>query len=131
MPELERILYAEDDIDIQQVAILALETVGGFTLNVCNNGVEAIEQIASFQPQLLLFDVMMPDLDGPSALLKIRQKSEYQGIPAIFMTAKIQPQEVQQYLDMGALGVIAKPFNPMSLACQVKDMWQGSQDKND
>ncbi|WP_076417240.1 response regulator [Colwellia sp. UCD-KL20] len=124
MQELIRILYAEDQIDIQQVATLALETVGGLTLKTCNTGLEAVNAIPSFEPQLLLFDVMMPDMDGPTALAKIREIDQYKNIPAIFMTAKVQSNEIQNYLDMGALAVIAKPFDPMTLASQIQEIWQ-------
>ncbi|MEW6982486.1 response regulator [Colwelliaceae bacterium 6471] len=124
---LERILYAEDDTDIQQVAMLALEMVGGFTVKMCNNGLEAIAEVEKFSPQLLLFDVMMPDMDGPTALEKIREIDLFKNTPAIFMTAKVQPEEVKKYLDMGAIGVIAKPFDPMTLASQVRDIWENSQ----
>ena len=123
MQPLERILYAEDESDIQQVASLALEVVGGFTLKTCNSGLEAVNEIEAFAPQLLLFDVMMPDLDGPSALAKIREIEAYKDTPAIFMTAKVQPAEVQQYLDMGAVDVIPKPFDPMTLATQIQEIW--------
>ncbi len=127
MQKLTRILYAEDQIDIQLVATLALETVGDFTLKTCDSGVEAIAAINDFQPQLLLFDVMMPDMDGPSALIKIREMADYKNTPAIFMTAKVQGNEVQSYLDMGALAVIAKPFDPMTLADEIQEIWQRSQ----
>lgn len=123
MQTLERILYAEDEDDIQQVASLALETVGGFTLKTCNSGVEAVAEIEAFEPQLLLFDVMMPDLDGPGALAKIREIDAYRETPAIFMTAKVQPAEIQQYIDMGAIDVIPKPFDPMTLANQIHEIW--------
>jgi len=127
MQELSRILYAEDQIDIQQVAILALETVGGFTVKTCNSGLEATMAIDNFKPQLLLFDVMMPDMDGPTALIKIREMPDYKNTPAIFMTAKVQSNEVQSYLDMGAIAVIAKPFDPMTLASEIQEIWQRSQ----
>ena len=127
MQKLTRILYAEDQVDIQLVAALALETVGDFTLKTCDSGVEALAAINDFQPQLLLFDVMMPDMDGPSALIKIREMADYKNIPAIFMTAKVQGNEVQAYLDMGALAVIAKPFDPMTLASQIQEIWQRNQ----
>jgi len=124
MQALERILYAEDEPDIQQVASLALEMVGGFTLKTCNSGLEAVAQIEAFEPQLLLFDVMMPDMDGPTALAKIRELNAYENTPAIFMTAKVQPAEVQKYLDMGAVDVIPKPFDPMTLATQIQEIWE-------
>ena len=123
MQKLERILYVEDEPDIQQVASLALEAVGGFTLKTCSSGREALEEIKVFEPQLLLLDVMMPDIDGPTTLAKIRELPEHKTTPAIFMTAKVQSQEVQGYLDMGAVAVLAKPFDPMTLADQIKDVW--------
>jgi two-component system OmpR family response regulator len=123
MQTLERILYAEDEPDIQQVVSLALEIVGGFTLNTCASGLEAVTEVEGFDPQLLLFDVMMPDMDGPSALAKIREIPAYRTTPAIFMTAKVQPNEIQRYLDMGAVDVIAKPFDPMTLATQIGEIW--------
>ncbi|XPF92603.1 response regulator [Colwellia sp. RE-S-Sl-9] len=131
MQELIRILYAEDQVDIQQVATLALETVGGLTLKTCNTGLEAVDAIHPFKPQLLLFDVMMPDMDGPTALARIREIDQYKNIPAIFMTAKVQSKEIQNYLDMGALAVIAKPFDPMTLANQIKEIWQRNQQLHD
>lgn len=128
---LERILYAEDDDDIQQIAIIALEAIGGFTLKVCNDGAKALTAIEHFDPQLLLLDVMMPNMDGPKAFTKIREIEAFKNTPAIFMTAKIQPEEVSQYLEMGAIGVIAKPFDPMTLADQVRDIWKKNEKQND
>jgi len=125
MQTLERILYVEDEPDIQQVASLALEAVGGFTLKACSSGHEAIEEIGAFAPQLLLLDVMMPDMDGPTTLARIRELPGYESTPAIFMTAKVQAQEIQTYLDMGAVAVLTKPFDPMTLASQIKDIWKG------
>lgn len=123
---LERILYAEDDSDIQQIAIIALETVGGFTVNICNDGLEALAAIEIFAPQLLLLDVMMPNMDGPKALAKIREIDAFKKTPVIFMTAKVQQEEVKKYLDMGAIGIIAKPFDPMTLAIKIQGLWEKS-----
>ncbi len=124
MNTLKRILYAEDDPDIQQVTELALEAVGGFTLKTCSTGLEAVAEIEAFAPQLLLFDVMMPDMDGPSALKRIREIAAYRSIPAVFMTAKVQQEEIRQYLQMGAADVIVKPFDPMTLASQIQEIWE-------
>jgi CheY-like chemotaxis protein len=127
MKTLKRILYAEDEPDIQQLVSLALEVVGDFTLKSCDSGLEAIAAVEKFAPQLLLLDVMMPDMDGPKTLLKIREIKNYQTTPAIFMTAKVQPHEIQVYLDMGAVDVIAKPFDPMLLATQISEIWTRTQ----
>jgi two-component system, OmpR family, response regulator len=120
---LDRILYAEDEPDIQEVAVLALETVGGFDLKICNTGKEALDAATEYKPDLLLFDVMMPDMDGPTAFQEIRKLSGMENIPVIFMTAKVQPEEIANYKELGALDVIPKPFDPMNLADAVRDCW--------
>ena len=123
---LKRILYAEDEPDIQEVAGLALEIVGGFTLRICSTGQQALQEIAEFRPDLLLLDVMMPDMDGPTTLREIRKMAGMVSIPAIFMTAKVQPQEVAHYRELGALDIIPKPFDPMTLADNVRQIWDQS-----
>jgi len=122
-PELERILCVEDEPDIQAIARLALEHVGGFTVEVCGSGQDALKLAATFAPDLILLDVMMPDMDGPSTLQALRQHTETAATPVIFMTAKVQPHEVAQYKEMGALDVIAKPFDPMALPDQLRKAW--------
>lgn len=122
---LNRILYVEDEPDIQAVAKLALEAVGGFTLEVCSSGQEALDKAEAFAPQLMLLDVMMPEMDGPTTMKKLRELPALANTPVIFMTAKVQPQEVKEYKDLGAVDVIAKPFDPMTLASNIKDIWQG------
>lgn len=120
---LRTILYVEDEPDIRTVAQLALETVGGFTLKVCGNGEEALQAGPTFKPDLLLLDVMMPGMDGPTTLAALRKDPSTKDTPVIFMTAKVQPSEIQNYRDLGALDVIAKPFDPMTLAEQVRSIW--------
>jgi two-component system, OmpR family, response regulator len=120
---LDRILYAEDEPDIQEVAVLALEAVGGFNLKICKTGKEAVESAAEYKPDLLLFDVMMPEMDGPTAFQEIRKIAGMESIPVIFMTAKVQPEEIAHYKKLGALDVIPKPFDPMGLADTVRDCW--------
>jgi CheY-like chemotaxis protein len=122
--ELDRILYAEDEPDIQTVAQMALETIGGFTLNVCHNGQEAVANAVEFGPDLILLDVMMPIMTGPDALKALRELPEIKDVPVIFMTAKVQPKEVEEYKSLGAIEVIAKPFDPMTLSDTVKQIWQ-------
>ena len=121
--EMQRILYVEDEPDIQAVAKLALEQVGQFTLEVCSSGQEALDKAAAFSPQLMLLDVMMPEMDGPTTLIKLRDISGLEETPAIFMTARVQPHEIQEYIDMGAVDVIAKPFDPMTLSNQIREIW--------
>ncbi len=120
---LEKILYVEDENDIQAVAQVALEAVGGFTLKVCSSGEEALAEAENFVPDLLLLDVVMPGLDGPATLQALRQLSELAVTPAIFMTAKVEVDEVAQLRSMGAIAVIPKPFDPMTLAQNVRECW--------
>lgn len=124
---LERILYVEDDPDIQQIAVMVLESLAGFVVSACSSGNEALEKAVAFNPDLLLLDVMMPGIDGPETLRELRKFPELINKPAIFMTAKVQPQEVQEYLSMGAVAVIAKPFDPMTLADELRSVWNKNQ----
>lgn len=122
-PRLETILYVEDEPDIRAIAELALETVGDFTLLSCESGRQALATAEQQRPDLILLDVMMPDMDGPEVLQKLRGLPGFEAIPAVFMTAKVQPGEVAEYLDMGAIDVIAKPFDPLTLASQIQEIW--------
>jgi len=123
MTRLERIMYVEDEPDIQSVAKLALEMLGGFTVMISSSGNEALREAECFAPDLFLLDVMMPGMDGPSTLKALRNVPALANVPAAFMTAKVQLAEVAYYKTLGAIGVIAKPFDPMTLADQVRAMW--------
>ena len=125
MATLSRILMVEDEPDIQAVARVALEVVGGLHVEVCSSGLEALEKAPAWHPDLILMDVMMPGMDGPGTLKELRNRDATKAIPVIFMTAKVQPQEVASFEMIGALGVIAKPFDPMSLADQAKSFLNG------
>ena len=120
---LQRILYVEDEPDIQAVAKLALEMIGGYQVMICSGGQEALDKAGAFAPDLILLDVMMPGMDGPGTLQKLRANPATAAIPVIFLTAKVQSSEVAQYQALGALNVIAKPFDPMTLAEQVAACW--------
>ena len=124
---LKKILYVEDEPDIRLVATLALESLGGFALESCESGAEAVAKVSGFSPDLLLLDVMMPGMDGPGTLRKLRELPGLGETPAIFMTAKVQSQEIDEYLRLGAIHVIAKPFDPMTLAAQIAEIWQRTQ----
>ncbi|MEI6415330.1 MAG: response regulator [Pseudomonadota bacterium] len=124
MSTLNRVLYVEDEPDIQAVAKIALEVVGGLTVKICSSGEEALREAEAFLPDMILLDVMMPGMDGPSTLRALRERPALAVTPVAFMTAKIQPPEVSHYLSLGALAVIPKPFDPMTLASQVRAIWE-------
>ncbi len=127
MSDLTRILHIEDDRSIQAVARVALETLGGFQVLSCSGGQEALDKILDFAPHFILLDVMMPDMDGPQTLERLRAVVDLEQIPVAFMTAKVQPNEIAHYLSLGARDVIIKPFDPMQLAQQVRTIWQRTQ----
>ncbi|MCH8536335.1 MAG: response regulator [Alkalimonas sp.] len=124
MTTLQRIMHVEDDPSIQQVTKIALEAVGGFQVLTCPSGADALEQFSQFQPQLLLMDVMMPEMDGPETLRQLQQHHDLSTVPVIFMTAKVQSNEVQSYKEQGAADVVVKPFDPMTLSQQIEAIWQ-------
>lgn len=124
MNPLNRVLYVEDEPDIQAVARIALEMVGGLTVNICSSGEQALREAAGFAPDMILLDVMMPGMDGPTTLKALRETPALATTPVVFMTAKVQPAEVARYSSMGALGVIPKPFDPMTLASQIRVFWE-------
>lgn len=119
MSTLKRVLYIEDDPDIREVATMALELLGGLELCVCASGTAALANGPAFAPDLILLDVMMPGMDGPTTLARLRESPALAETPVVFMTAKVQPQEVAALRALGALEVIAKPFDPMQLASRL------------
>lgn len=123
MSELNKILYVEDEPDIQHIAKIALENIGGFTVHICSSGKEAIDNAVQFSPDLMLLDVMMPGMDGPTTMQELRKIPELSNTPVMFMTAKVQPQEIEAFKEMGAAAVIAKPFDPMTLAEYIREEW--------
>lgn len=130
MADLKKIMHVEDDLSIQMVARVALEAVGGFTVCTCSSGQEALAQFVLFQPDLLLLDVMMPGMDGPSTLKQLQAQHELSRIPVVFMTAKVQPSEIESYIALGASDVVVKPFDPMTLSTQIRQIWLQHQSAN-
>lgn len=121
--QLNRIMYVEDEPDIQAVARIALEMVGGFEVHVVGSGHAALMEGPEFSPDLIMLDVMMPGMDGPTTLLELRKLPALRDVPVVFMTAKVQPLEIQHYKEIGAIDVIPKPFDPMTLADALRGIW--------
>lgn len=124
MTTLKKVIYVEDEADIREIAQLALELVGGYEVQIYASGQEAITKAVAFKPELIILDVMMPSMDGPTVLHKLREIPDFISTPVIFMTAKVQPSEVAALIALGALAVIAKPFDPMTLAHQISTIWE-------
>ena len=124
MPELNRILYVEDDDDIRQVSQVALEDVGGYEVKLCESGQRALDTVTSFNPDLILLDVMMPDMDGIETFQKLQERGALENVPVILMTAKVHPEEMARYREMGVFDVIPKPFDPMSVSEEIARIWE-------
>lgn len=121
--ELQRITYVEDEPDIREVARIGLETLGGFDVDVCVSGMEAVEKAPKFNPDLVLLDIMMPGMDGVETFQALRKIPQLAKTPIVFMTARAQPGDVEHYTALGCAGVIVKPFDPVTLPEQVRSIW--------
>jgi two-component system OmpR family response regulator len=124
LPPLKSIILVEDEPDIQILIKIALETVGKFNTQIFSSGKELIKRIDSLSADLILLDVMMPDMDGMTVLLNLRKNPHSSKIPVIFITASVSNKDIAKYKKTGALDVIAKPFDPMTLADRVKQIWK-------
>jgi len=120
MTEIHKVLLVDDDEDIRIIGEMALREVGGLEVELAGGGQEALEAAARGRPDVVLLDVMMPQMDGPTTFRCLRERPETRAIPVVFVTAKVQRHEVQRYLELGAIGVIHKPFDPMGLADEVR-----------
>jgi CheY-like chemotaxis protein len=124
MSGLRRIMCVEDDPDIRAILELSLAAVGGYEVRCCADGHEALAAVVSFRPDLVLLDVMMPGLSGPQTLAALRDMPEMHRVPVVFLTAKAMPDELEQLLQHGATGLIVKPFDPMTLAADIRPYWE-------
>ena len=122
---LSRIFYAEDDEDIQRIVRMSLERIGKMTVRVEIDPLKAIDGIKEFKPDLVMLDWMMPGMDGPTILKKMRESPETAAYPVVFITAKATQKDHAELVALGAAGIISKPFAPMELPKQLKEIWAG------
>jgi two-component system OmpR family response regulator len=123
-PALKSVLYVDDDADIREIVQMSLSLDGELAVQLSDGGERALASMRDQCPDLVMLDVMMPGMDGPSILAQMRADELLQHIPVIFMTAKTNASEVARFRDLSAIGVIAKPFDPMALCEQVKALWR-------
>lgn len=119
-----KLLHVEDDADIREIALMALDLSGEFSVVQCSSGEEALAKVETYTPDVVLLDMMMPGMTGRQTLEKMRGKPDFANVPAIFMTARAQHAEIEELLQIGAADVISKPFDPMSLPDQIKQAMQ-------
>ncbi len=119
-----RILVIDDDRDVLRIVCVVLESLGGFEAEACSTARGAVEAARRFEPDLILLDVMMPEMDGPAVLKALRAEPLTETIPVVFMTAKVMPNEANRYASLGVAGIIAKPFNARPLIDRIHAIWR-------
>jgi len=118
----KQILVIDDESDIREVARLSLQLTESWTVWTASGGAAGTALALSVEPDAILLDVMMPDMDGPTTLRLLQQQGGTKTIPVIFLTAKVQAADRHRFLQLGVLGIISKPFDPLTLGRQVKEM---------
>src|SRR5258708_6136336 len=119
-----RILHVDDEPDIREIVDISLGMNADFEVRACASRADAIATAAEWSPFLIWLDVMMPGMDGPATLAQLRKTPQTADIPVLFMPARAQAREVEQFISLGAQGVISKPFDPMTLASSVRSHLQ-------
>jgi len=122
-----KLLYVEDEPDIRTITRLTLSNIGGHEVIEAASGPEALSLLRNQVPDMILLDVMMPVMNGPETFRRMREMPSVRNVPVVFMTAKVQTREIEEYMKMGAIGVIAKPFDPMTLCQEISNLWQATQ----
>lgn len=117
-----RILLVDDDDGIREVARAALELVGGYEVATASSGHEALAAAVALRPDLVLLDVMMPGLDGPTTFARMQAEEGLRDVPVVFLTAKTQAAELRRFADLGVAGVLTKPFDPMRLPRDIESL---------
>lgn len=120
--ELRQILIVDDEDDIREIAAISLEMTEGWAISAVSSSAEGVALALSSPPDAILMDVMMPGTDGPAGLLDLRRDPLTAEIPVIFLTAKVGERDLRKLLDLGVQGVIAKPFDPMKLGLQIREL---------
>ncbi|MBX9686675.1 MAG: response regulator [Candidatus Obscuribacterales bacterium] len=115
-----KVLIIDDEEDIRSIASMSLGILGGIDVVEAEGGEEGISKAEAENPDVILLDHNMPGLDGPATLAKLRENSATKNIPVIFLTARALTSDMERLKQMGATGVITKPFDPTTLATQVK-----------
>ena len=121
---LQRILIADDEPDLLEIIRIALEIVGGYEVSICDSGAVLLERLPEFNPDLLVIDVLMPDMGGLELLERVREVPGYDSVPVVFLTGVAQEGELEALRRSGAAEIITKPFDPMTLADHIDGVWK-------
>ena len=120
MISLQRILLADDEPDILEISRIALETLGGYEVVVCESGSDFLKLLPGFRPDLVIIDVLMPDMDGLEVLAEMRSIEGFEDVPAVFLTGLVLERDLRDLRDSGAVDIITKPFDPMKLPQRIE-----------
>jgi CheY-like chemotaxis protein len=120
--QIDRVLMVDDDAAIRKIGEICLTRIGKWQVLMASSGPEALKLGPEFAPDVILLDVMMPGMDGPTTLKLLQENAVMTGTPVIFMTAKVQSHEIETYSKLGAVGVITKPFDPMKLPFEIQQL---------
>ncbi len=120
------VLIIDDEDDVRQVVRLSLGRVGGMNVVDAGSGAEGVRLATETSPDFILLDLMMPEMDGVETLSRLREDARTATIPVIFLTAKALPSEIERLRRLGALDVVVKPFNPMTLADELRTILRGA-----
>lgn len=123
MKELKKILYAEDEIDVQTIVEISIWSTSDYQIKIYGNGKLLLDAVEEYKPDLIMLDVMMPEMDGPTTFTHLQANEKTKDIPVIFITAKAQIHEIELFKQAGVIGVITKPFDPMQLSTTIKELW--------
>lgn len=124
-----RILYAEDEVDVQTIVEISVWSMSDYEIKTCGNGKLLLECVEDYNPDLILLDVMMPEMDGPTTFKNLQLNEKTKNIPVIFITAKVQNHEIKLFNETGVIGVISKPFDPVSLCANINELWEKNANK--
>lgn len=128
-PSLNKIMCVDDEPDILEIVKASLEVGGGYAVTTCSSGKEALDTVGDVRPDLVLLDILIPAMDGVTIFAKLKSYSSLKAVPVVFITAMVQPKEVSSYLELGAAGVIMKPFDPMKLPGEIASLWKNFHDR--
>jgi len=120
---LQRILLADDEPDILEISRIALETVGGYEVAVCESGTEFLKLLPEFQPDLVIIDALMPDMNGLEVLAEMRRMVGFEDVPAVFLTGLVLERDLRDLRASGAVDIITKPFDPLKLPLRIDGIW--------
>jgi DNA-binding response OmpR family regulator len=124
MASLNKVLYVEDDVHVRTTVSLVLEVIGRFDVRACSNGHDALMAARGFRPDLIVLDVMLPELDGLETLHALREQCDLHEVPVMFMTAQTTQADLARYADAGSIGVIPKPVTPLRLVADMRNLWE-------